>query len=60
MQKSSYHGGKAIQKSREQEGLKTLLSMIMIQPIEERGDDEYSDSGATDACEPCVSIMYVM
>lgn len=52
MQKSSYHGGKAIQKSREQEGLKTLLSMIMIQQIEERGDNEYSDSGATDACEP--------
>lgn len=58
MQKSSYHGGNAIQKSREQEGLKTLLSMIMIQQIEER-DNEYSDSGATDACEP-VCPMYVM
>ena len=39
MQKSSYHGKS---KGLEQEELKTLLSMIMIQQIEERGDNEYS------------------
>ena len=42
MQKSSYHGGKPIQRSREQEGLKTLLSMFVMQQIDERGDNEYS------------------